>query len=90
MCTCPNHTSFANYEEIEHYYYPESIKLLKQLTGASHIALFNHSEFCPNMHRPPVTVCIASAQPSAAGTLERVRSRSYYRGLTVSLRRRAG
>jgi hypothetical protein len=41
------HTSFANDEEIVREYYPESIELLKQLTGASHVVLFDHSEFCP-------------------------------------------
>ena len=39
------HTSFANDEEIEREYYPESIELLKQLTGASRVVLFDHSEF---------------------------------------------
>lgn len=36
--------SFANDEEIEKVYYPESIELLKRLTGASRIVIFDHSE----------------------------------------------
>ncbi|KAH8983836.1 hypothetical protein EDB86DRAFT_3106205 [Lactarius hatsudake] len=37
------HTSFANDEEISREYYPESIELLKQLTGASRVVLFDHT-----------------------------------------------
>jgi len=37
------HTSFANDEEIEREYYPESIELIKQLTGASRVVLFDHT-----------------------------------------------
>ncbi|KAI0297529.1 hypothetical protein B0F90DRAFT_1634094 [Multifurca ochricompacta] len=37
------HTSFSNDEEIEREYYPESIELLKQLTGASRVVLFDHT-----------------------------------------------
>ncbi|KAH9024066.1 hypothetical protein EDB85DRAFT_292773 [Lactarius pseudohatsudake] len=37
------HTSFANDEEILREYYPESIELLKQLTGASRVVLFDHT-----------------------------------------------
>jgi hypothetical protein len=65
------HTSFANDEEIMREYYPESIELLKQLTGASHVVLFDHSEFCPkNMWTPsngvrPVSLCLHSHPPQA-------------------------
>ena len=38
------HTSFANDEEIVREYYPESIELIKELTGASRVVLFDHSE----------------------------------------------
>lgn len=41
------HISFANDEEITREYYPESIELLKQLTGASRVVLFDHSESVP-------------------------------------------
>ncbi|KAL0563361.1 hypothetical protein V5O48_018707, partial [Marasmius crinis-equi] len=38
-----NHKSFSNDEEIEKEYYPESIELLKRLTGASKVVLFDHT-----------------------------------------------
>ncbi|KAJ2919648.1 hypothetical protein MD484_g815, partial [Candolleomyces efflorescens] len=37
------HTSFTNDEEIEREYYPESIELLKKLTGASRVVIFDHT-----------------------------------------------
>ncbi|KAL0568339.1 hypothetical protein V5O48_013650 [Marasmius crinis-equi] len=37
------HTSFANDEEIQKEYYPESIELIKRLTGASKVVLFDHT-----------------------------------------------
>ncbi|KAF7375462.1 hypothetical protein MSAN_00434100 [Mycena sanguinolenta] len=37
------HTSFANDAEIEKEYYPESIELIKKLTGASRVVLFDHT-----------------------------------------------
>ncbi|TFK23402.1 hypothetical protein FA15DRAFT_670515 [Coprinopsis marcescibilis] len=37
------HTSFENDEEVEREYYPESIELIKQLTGASRVVLFDHT-----------------------------------------------
>ncbi|KIK56991.1 hypothetical protein GYMLUDRAFT_46600 [Collybiopsis luxurians FD-317 M1] len=37
------HTSFSNDEEIEREYYPESVELIKQLTGASKVVLFDHT-----------------------------------------------
>ena len=38
------YTSFSSDAEIEAEYYPESIELLKKLTGASRVVLFDHSE----------------------------------------------
>jgi len=38
------HKSFQNDEEIEKEYYPESIELIKKLTGASRVVLFDHSK----------------------------------------------
>jgi len=37
------HTSFANDAEVEKEYYPESIELIKRLTGASRVVLFDHT-----------------------------------------------
>jgi len=37
------HKTFANDEEIEREYYAESIELLKKLTGASRVVLFDHT-----------------------------------------------
>ena len=37
------HTSFATDEEIYQEYYPECIELLKELTGAFRVVLFDHS-----------------------------------------------
>jgi hypothetical protein len=39
------HKSFQNDEEIKREYYPESIELLKKVTGASRVVIFDHSEF---------------------------------------------
>ncbi len=38
------HTAFSSDAEIEAEYYPESIELLKKLTGAGRVVLFDHSE----------------------------------------------
>jgi hypothetical protein len=37
------HQSFATDEVIKNEYYPESIELIKELTGASKVVLFDHS-----------------------------------------------
>ncbi|PFH51613.1 hypothetical protein AMATHDRAFT_142140 [Amanita thiersii Skay4041] len=37
------HKSFANDEEVEREYYPESAELLKELTGASRVVFFDHT-----------------------------------------------
>ena len=39
------HTSFSNDEEIRQEYYPESVELIKQLTGASRVELFDYSKW---------------------------------------------
>jgi hypothetical protein len=39
-----NHTTFANDEEIRREYYPESTELIKKLTGASRVELFDYSK----------------------------------------------
>ena len=40
----PKHTTFGNDEEIRCAYYPESIELIKKLTGASRVEVFDHSK----------------------------------------------
>lgn len=42
------YTAFTDDAEIEREYYPESIELVKQLTGASRIVPFDHSMFRPD------------------------------------------
>ena len=37
------HKSFTNDEDIKKEYYPESIELIQELTGASKVVLFDHS-----------------------------------------------
>ncbi|KZP14684.1 hypothetical protein FIBSPDRAFT_868066, partial [Athelia psychrophila] len=37
------HTKFTNTEDIEKEYYPESIELIKEVTGASRVVLFDHT-----------------------------------------------
>ena len=39
------HATFANDEEIRREYYPESAELIKKVTGASRVELFDHSKF---------------------------------------------
>ncbi|KAG6866314.1 hypothetical protein C0991_005781 [Blastosporella zonata] len=43
------HTSFTGDAEIEREYYPESIELIKKVTGASRVVLFDHTI---RRHRP--------------------------------------
>jgi hypothetical protein len=39
------HTTFISDEEIEKEYYPESVELLKELTGGTRVVLYDHSQF---------------------------------------------
>ena len=39
------HTTFDDEEKIRSEYYPESVELIKKLTGASRVELFDHSKF---------------------------------------------
>lgn len=45
------HTSFIDDAEIQREYYPESVELLKELTGASRVVFFDHSK--PELHHSP-------------------------------------
>jgi hypothetical protein len=82
----PKHTSFATDEEIEREYYPESIELLKQLTGASRVVLFDHSEclspkharktnnvILRDSHPPPAPWSREQHAPASGASLERTR-----------------
>jgi hypothetical protein len=42
------HTSFLNDDEIEREYYPESIDLIKRVTGATSVVIFDHSTWTAN------------------------------------------
>lgn len=39
------HTAFVDDKAIENEYYPESIELVKKITGATRAVIFDHSEF---------------------------------------------
>ncbi|KAG1830437.1 hypothetical protein EV424DRAFT_1535131 [Suillus variegatus] len=39
------HTSFLNNDEVEREYYSESIDLIRRVTGASSIVIFDHQQF---------------------------------------------
>lgn len=51
------HTSFSSDAEVEAEYYPESIELLKKLTGASRVVLFDHSKSDSHSFGMPPTNC---------------------------------
>ncbi|KZP19612.1 hypothetical protein FIBSPDRAFT_955275 [Athelia psychrophila] len=68
------HTEFMNAEDVEKEYYPESIELMKELTGASRVVLFNHtirrrrlgeSEDTPGKRQPVANVHV-DLTPAAA------------------------
>lgn len=46
------HTAFTNDDDIEREYYPESIELIKKVTGASRVVIFDHSERFPRTQFP--------------------------------------
>ncbi len=47
------HTTFENDEIVEKEYYPESIELVKKITGASRVVPFDHSECSTYGAYPP-------------------------------------
>ncbi|KAI0264976.1 hypothetical protein BC834DRAFT_881409 [Gloeopeniophorella convolvens] len=74
------HTSFANDEEVEAEYYPESIELLKQLTGASRVVIFDHTirrrrpgevADTPQKRQPVAGVHVDQTPASAAARVHR-------------------
>ncbi|KAH8980701.1 hypothetical protein EDB86DRAFT_2979020 [Lactarius hatsudake] len=81
------HTSFANDEEILWEYYPESIELLKQLTGASCVVLFDHSEFIrPQNARTPancVHLVVTAIRRRRPGVIDTPQARQPVPGVHV-------
>ncbi|KAJ7190768.1 hypothetical protein GGX14DRAFT_507112, partial [Mycena pura] len=74
------HTTFANDAEIEREYYPESIELIKQLTGASRVVLFDHTvrrrrpgeiDDSPNRRQPVSQTHIDQTNASAVARVHR-------------------
>jgi hypothetical protein len=74
------HTTFANDAEIEAEYYPESVELLKQVTGASRVVLFDHTirrrrpgvlEDGPDKRQPVTGVHVDQTAESATARVHR-------------------
>ncbi|PSR73919.1 hypothetical protein PHLCEN_2v10277 [Hermanssonia centrifuga] len=74
------YTAFANDEEIEREYYPESIELVKQLTGASRIVVFDHTirrrrpgevDDSPQKRQPVLQVHVDQTADSAIARVHR-------------------
>jgi len=74
------HTTFTNDEEIEREYYPESVDLVKELTGASHAVVFDHTirrrrpgevEDTPQKRQPVAQVHVDQTTASAIARVHR-------------------
>ncbi|KZV61497.1 hypothetical protein PENSPDRAFT_293360 [Peniophora sp. CONT] len=74
------HTSFANDQEIRGEYYLESIELIKQVTGASRVVIFDHTvrrhyavetEDTPNTRQPVSSVHVDQTPASASARVHR-------------------
>jgi len=74
------HKSFANDEEILRDYYPESIELIKKLTGASKVVLFDHTlrrrrpgqkEGIPGKRQPVSQTHVDQTTPSSIARVHR-------------------
>ncbi|KAH8109947.1 hypothetical protein DFH11DRAFT_1691011 [Phellopilus nigrolimitatus] len=74
------HTSFANDAEVENEYYPESAALLKRLTGASRVVLFDHTirrnrpgeiDDGPQKRQPAAHVHVDQTRQSAVARVHR-------------------
>lgn len=61
------HTSFENDEDIEKEYYPESVDLLKRLTGASRVVIFDHTV---RRNRPGIDDSPQTRKPVAAAHVD--------------------
>jgi len=76
----PGHKTFANDEEIQREYYPESIDLIKEVTGASRVVLFDHTvrrrrpeekEDTPDKRQPVPKVHVDQTTASAIARVHR-------------------
>ncbi|OAX38477.1 hypothetical protein K503DRAFT_741154 [Rhizopogon vinicolor AM-OR11-026] len=74
------HTTFVDDEEIRGEYYPESIELIKEVTGASKVVLFDHTvrrhrqgvpETDENKRQPVVQVHVDQTPDSATARVHR-------------------
>ncbi|KAJ7152183.1 hypothetical protein C8R43DRAFT_479336 [Mycena crocata] len=74
------HTAFTNDAEIEKDYYPESIELIKRLTGASRVVLFDHTvrrrrpneiDDSPNKRQPVAQTHVDQTNNSAVARVHR-------------------
>ncbi|KAF9263751.1 hypothetical protein L218DRAFT_926909 [Marasmius fiardii PR-910] len=74
------HTSFSNDDEVEKEYYPESIDLIKKLTGAKKVVLFDHTirrrrpgqiDSGPTKRQPVAQVHVDQTSESAAARVRR-------------------
>ncbi|KDR70146.1 hypothetical protein GALMADRAFT_254991 [Galerina marginata CBS 339.88] len=74
------HKSFANDEEIVREYYPESIELIKKLTGATRVELFDHTirrrrpgqvDDSPDRRQPVAQVHVDQTTKSAIARVHR-------------------
>lgn len=75
-----NHTTFANDEEIRREYYPESTELIKKLTGASRVELFDYTirrrrpgevDDSPDRRQPVAQVHVDQTTASAIARVHR-------------------
>jgi hypothetical protein len=58
------YTSFASDEEIEREYYPDSIALVKEITGASRIVPFDHSALARSCNQNAICSLVRRSYPS--------------------------
>ncbi|KAF4566219.1 hypothetical protein EYR40_001972 [Pleurotus pulmonarius] len=74
------HGSFRNDEEIQNEYYPESIELIKELTGASKVVIFDHTvrrrrpedkEDTPQKRQPVAQVHVDQTNKSSVARVHR-------------------
>ena len=75
------HTAFTNDEDIKKEYYAESEELLKKVTGATRIHIFDHSK--PFLHHSPV---MGSNQGYSSSQAQSRRGRQQPQGAPASVR----